>query len=309
MGLRVVGAGLGRTGTMSLKLALERLLGAPCYHMAEVFVHPEHVPLWHAAARGEPVDWHALFDGYAAAVDWPVGSFWPEVAAAFPDALILLSTRSAESWWKSASQTIFPISAKAAGTPWHAMWMELAQRRFTSRLDDRAAAVAAYERRENDWGDDLTREVERRVMLSMIDEKWRDHLYEMDMLKEGIGLRAWGQKDPLIEYKREAYNAFEAMMDGLGEEIIRRFFRVTIVQQGSPGSEARAPLGPSAARPRPATRESHDAFSAFDKAKASATATSAPPEEREPVRAEKKVGRNDPCPCGSGKKYKKCHGR
>jgi hypothetical protein len=150
MSLRGVGAGLGRTGTMSLKLALERLLGAPCYHMAEVFAHPEHVALWHAAARGEPVDWHALFAGYAAAVDWPVGSFWPEVAAAFPDALILLSTRSAESWWKSASQTIFPISAKAAGTPWHAMWMELARNRFTPRLDDREAAVAAYERHNAD---------------------------------------------------------------------------------------------------------------------------------------------------------------
>jgi hypothetical protein len=150
MGLRVVGAGLGRTGTMSLKLALERLLGAPCYHMAEVFAHPEHIPLWHAAARGEPVDWPALFDGYAAAVDWPVGSFWPEVSAAFPDALILLSTRSAESWWKSASTTIFPTSAKAAGTAWHAMWLELAARRFTPRLDDREAAVAAYERHNAD---------------------------------------------------------------------------------------------------------------------------------------------------------------
>jgi hypothetical protein len=146
MTLRVVGAGLGRTGTMSLKLALERLLGAPCYHMAEVFAHPEHVPVWHAAARGEPVDWHALFSGYAAAVDWPVGSFWAEVSAAFPDALILLSTRSAESWWKSASETIFPTSAKAAGTPWHAMWQEIARRRFTLQLGDRAAAIDAYER-------------------------------------------------------------------------------------------------------------------------------------------------------------------
>jgi hypothetical protein len=146
MALRVVGAGLGRTGTLSLKLALERLLGAPCYHMLEVFAHPEHVALWHAAARGEPVDWRALFAGYAAAVDWPVGSFWPEVSEAFPEALIVLSTRSAESWWRSASQTIFPTSAKAAGTPWHAMWMELAKNRFTARLDDREAAIAAYER-------------------------------------------------------------------------------------------------------------------------------------------------------------------
>ncbi len=150
MSLRVVGAGLGRTGTLSLKLALERLLGAPCYHMVAVFEHPEHIPVWHAAARGEPVDWRALFAGYAAAVDWPVGSFWPEVTAEFPDALILLSTRSAESWWQSASQTIFPASAEAAGTPWHAMWMELAQSRFTTRLDDRVAAIAAYERHNAD---------------------------------------------------------------------------------------------------------------------------------------------------------------
>ena len=150
MTLRVVGAGLGRTGTLSLKLALERLLGAPCYHMLEVFAHPEHVALWHAAARGEPVDWRGLFAGYAAAVDWPVGSFWPEVSEAFPEALIVLSTRSAESWWQSASQTIFPTSAKAAGTPWHAMWMELARSRFTTRLDDRAAAIAAYERHNAD---------------------------------------------------------------------------------------------------------------------------------------------------------------
>jgi hypothetical protein len=146
MSLRVVGAGLGRTGTLSLKLALERLLGAPCYHMTEVFAHPEHIALWHAAARDEPVDWHALFAGYAAAVDWPVGSFWTEVSEAFPDALLLLSTRSAESWWRSASQTIFPTSAKAAGTAWHAMWMELAKNRFTTRLDDREAAITAYER-------------------------------------------------------------------------------------------------------------------------------------------------------------------
>ena len=148
--MRIVGAGLGRTGTLSLKLALERLLGAPCYHMLEVFEHPEHVAVWYAAARGEPVDWHALFAGYAAAVDWPVGSFWPEVSAAFPDALILLSTRGAESWWQSASQTIFPTSATMAGTPWHAMWMELARSRFTTRLDDRAAAIAAYERHNAD---------------------------------------------------------------------------------------------------------------------------------------------------------------
>src|SRR6476661_1539609 len=108
MSLRVVGAGLGRTGTMSLKAALERLLGAPCYHGGEVFPRPSHVEAWNAAARGEPVDWGALFDGFQATVDWPAAAFWEEISEAFPGAVILLSTReSAESWWKSANETIF----------------------------------------------------------------------------------------------------------------------------------------------------------------------------------------------------------
>ena len=107
MALRVVGAGLGRTGTTSLKLALERLLGGRCYHMSEVFEHPEHVPLWEAAARGEGVD-PSVFDGYVATVDWPAASFWKELADANPDALVLLSTRdSAEQWFASATKTIF----------------------------------------------------------------------------------------------------------------------------------------------------------------------------------------------------------
>jgi preprotein translocase subunit SecA len=163
-------------------------------------------------------------------------------------------------------------------------------------------AQAQYERRENDWGSDLTREVERRVIMSMIDEKWRDHLYEMDMLKEGIGLRAWGQKDPLIEYKREAFGAFEAMMGGLGEDVIRRFFRVSIVQ---PQAASAPPAAVAATR---AAQASHSAFSAFDQPR-TPTATSAPTEPKTPIQVEKKVGRNDPCPCGSGKKFKKCHGR
>src|SRR5579862_5982463 len=108
--MRVVGAGLGRTGTHSLKIALERLLGAPCYHMVEVFAHPEHVPAWRGAALGQMPDWHALFDGYAATVDWPSAAFWPELSEAFPETLVVLSVRDAEAWWQSASQTIFPAT-------------------------------------------------------------------------------------------------------------------------------------------------------------------------------------------------------
>src|SRR5215813_1479392 len=93
MTLKVVGAGLGRTGTHSLKLALEQLLGGPCYHMIEVFGHPDDVDVWRRAAEGETIDWSKFPDGYIASVDWPGGSFWREMAGANPDSVILLSTR------------------------------------------------------------------------------------------------------------------------------------------------------------------------------------------------------------------------
>jgi hypothetical protein len=149
MTLRVVGAGLGRTGTLSLKVALEKLLGAPCYHMVEVFAHPEHVGAWHAAARGDMPDWHQLLRGYAAAVDWPASAFWPEIGAAFPDAIVLLSTRDPDAWWKSASTTIFPATRQAQG-PWRAMVDAMFASRFTAALDDRDACIAAFERHNTD---------------------------------------------------------------------------------------------------------------------------------------------------------------
>lgn len=154
MALRVVGAGLGRTGTLSLKAALERLLHAPCYHMIEVVGHPEHIPFWRAASRGEMPDWEALMDGYAAAVDWPACAFWPELAAAFPDALILHSVRDPESWWESADQTIFPRIREAppADPPflrgWHAMVLEMMKARFTTQVSDREAAIEAARRHD-----------------------------------------------------------------------------------------------------------------------------------------------------------------
>lgn len=149
MAVRVVGAGLGRTGTTSLKAALEQLLGAPCHHMFEVFGHPEQVPGWHAAARGEAVDWAALLDGYAAVVDWPGAAFWPELSDAFPDAVVLLSTRDPHAWYESASSTIFPnVGAESVDdsmAEWHAMVREVFAARFTLDLDDEAATIAAFE--------------------------------------------------------------------------------------------------------------------------------------------------------------------
>jgi len=150
MALKVVGAGLGRTGTHSLKLALEQLLGGPCYHMVELFPRPEHIPVWHRAIRGEQVDWAALFDGFIAAVDWPAAAVWREVADAYPEAVVLLSVRdSAEAWWRSFSQTILEVMrrAEAAGSdpdPWHAMLGDML-RRFSPDGLGPDAAMAAYE--------------------------------------------------------------------------------------------------------------------------------------------------------------------
>lgn len=136
---------------MSLKVALERLLGGPCYHMIEVFPRPAHAGLWTAAAHGERVDWHALLDGFPAAVDWPPAAFWKEISDAFPESIILLSTRaSAESWWKSASETIFRRATDERGGPIAAMANAIFETRFTTALHDREAAIAAYERHNAD---------------------------------------------------------------------------------------------------------------------------------------------------------------
>jgi hypothetical protein len=151
MTLRVVGAGLGRTGTHSLKLALEQLIGEPCYHMIEVFGHPEHIPMWRTAAEGTMPDWDALFAGYGAIVDWPGASFWREISDTYPDALILLSTReSPQAWWKSASRTIFAVLDTGMPNDFTEMWGAIARNRFTPNVDDADAAMAAYERHNAD---------------------------------------------------------------------------------------------------------------------------------------------------------------
>jgi hypothetical protein len=155
MSFRLVGAGLGRTGTLSLKMALEQLLGAPCYHMADVFGHPEHIAPWHAAARGDMPDWHALMNGYSASVDWPACAYWEEMAEAFPEAIILLSSRDLEDWWQSADQTIFPqLRIPPRADPpffadWHAMCLDMLASRFTADVSDRDACIDAA-RRHND---------------------------------------------------------------------------------------------------------------------------------------------------------------
>lgn len=105
--MKIVGVGVGRTGTLSLKAALERLGFGPCFHGRHVLDHPDRLPLWRAAAAGEPVDWGALFAGYSSTVDWPGAALWRPLASAFPAAKVILTVRDAESWYDSVYRTIF----------------------------------------------------------------------------------------------------------------------------------------------------------------------------------------------------------
>jgi len=147
MGLAVVGAGVGRTGTHSLKIALEQLLGGRCHHMVEVFPDDEQKQGWTRAIDGEPVDWSALLADYTAIVDWPGGSFWQELMVANPDALVLLSVRPAADWYRSASNTIFVGLSQMAdgGDPWMQAMMRLFGARFSDQITDADAMMAAFE--------------------------------------------------------------------------------------------------------------------------------------------------------------------
>jgi hypothetical protein len=151
MSLKLVGAGLGRTGTHSLKLALEQVLGAPCYHMLEVLQRPDDITQWQLAADGGDPDWKQLFSTYAATVDWPAASYWREISDVFPDAIVLLSVRPADEWWKSANRTIFEISQRPSPPdPLMQAQMRMIRQtlanRFTPEWADERAAKEAFER-------------------------------------------------------------------------------------------------------------------------------------------------------------------
>ena len=148
--LQVIGAGFGRTGTMSLKVALEQLGFSPCYHMVEVFAHPEHIALWQAIGDGAPADWEAVFGGYRAAVDAPTCEYYEPLMQAYPQAKVVLTVRDPEQWYESASSTIFRARQDDGGLelpPGFGQMVGALLRRFCPQgVDDRAAAIAAFER-------------------------------------------------------------------------------------------------------------------------------------------------------------------
>ena len=144
-----------------------------------------------------------------------------------------------------------------------------------------AEAEEAYKAREDDLTEPVIRSLERTVVLSVIDNKWREHLAEMDYLRSGIGLRAMGQRDPLVEYQREGFNFFEDLVHTTKADSLRYMFHVEV-----------------------ARREEQPKAQSITTSSAKGDGTT----QRQVKRDGDKVGRNDPCPCGSGKKYKRCHG-
>jgi hypothetical protein len=153
MTLSVIGAGLGRTGTLSLRTALERLGLGPCYHMRDVFECPEHVEVWDRAADGKQVDWEVLLGRHRSAVDWPVCAFYRELVERYPQAKVILTTRDPERWHSSVMETIYPLMKRAVPEgdatmqAWGRMVHKLIlEQTFGGRLADREEAIAVYER-------------------------------------------------------------------------------------------------------------------------------------------------------------------
>jgi preprotein translocase subunit SecA len=214
----------------------------------------------------------------------------------------------------------FGVDAKAAGADPGAL-------NHDQLADALAEAVKKrYEEKEKQFGADLMRWLERRIILDVVDSQWKDHLLSLDHLKEGIGLRGYGQKDPLVEFKKEAFILFEDMMARIDNETIRYLFHIQVQQaekhpdemqlrpesQRSSAQAAAASAAARASEPPPQRLpevarqlERKQQRQQRDLQYQTGPAQAEPPK---PVRAGAKVGRNDPCPCGSGKKYKKCHG-
>ena len=149
MALAVIGAGFGRTGTLSLKVALEKVGHGRGYHMSEVFQNPDHVPLWTNALDGGRLDGDTLFDGYGSSTSWPGCAFLAELRARYPDAKVVLGLRDPASWYESISETVYRVIRRRADSPqaWRELYERLVwQNTFGGRFEDREHAIAVFER-------------------------------------------------------------------------------------------------------------------------------------------------------------------
>jgi Sulfotransferase domain len=186
MTLEVIGAGFGRTGTMSLKVALEELGFEPCYHMSEVFTHPEHVELWRAAAQGEPVECEQIFGGYRATVDWPACTFYGELMENYPDAKVILTVRDPQRWYESAYNTIYRITRTASSPIFYVASLVMPrakgvkrarqmieeivwERDLEGRFEDREYAIEIFERHNEEVKQSVPAE---KLLVYEVKEGW-----------------------------------------------------------------------------------------------------------------------------------------
>ena len=146
MALQVIGAGFGRTGTLSLKLALEQLGFGPCYHMVEVLAKPKSTAFWSAAADRGPTDWNSIFEGYKATVGWPGASFWRELSVAYPDAKVILTERDEEAWFESTQATIFSEGLEKMPAPFFNMASRVIGQLFDQKFRDKDTLIAGFRR-------------------------------------------------------------------------------------------------------------------------------------------------------------------
>jgi preprotein translocase subunit SecA len=194
--------------------------------------------------------------------------------------------------YKVQIQTIYALDTEAEGIDFQKSSSEEIDEFIWEKLKTK------YAEKEKQIGDEAMRTYERIIMLNIIDAQWKDHLLALDHLKQGIGLVGYGQKDPLVEYKKESFDMFQAMLDRIDTTTIRSLFNLQVVAEESPEEIQRRRLAARRRGGMQFTGPNQGAAAAGEEAGKVKTV----------IRDQPKVGRNDPCPCGSGKKYKKCHG-
>ncbi len=226
MALKVIGAGFGRTGTSSLKVALERIGFGPCYHMTEVLLYPGRIGQWEEAARGA-ADWHAIYDGYASAVDWPTATYWRELADHYPNAKVILSTRDPEKWFESTQETILSpgMWEMMKDTAFGAMTKKTINALFDGKIHDRETLLRVF--KENEAAVKAAIPAER-LLVFEAREGWAP-------LCEFLGVAVPDEPYPRVNSKEEMKNFNDmansevgrAMMegDGMPEEMRLALFK------------------------------------------------------------------------------------
>ena len=204
MSLRIIGAGFGRTGTASLKIALDQIGYGPCYHMSEVLKNPQHIGEWMAAADGSP-NWEDLFSAYQSCVDFPACSFYRELAAQYPDAKVILTVRDAESWFESVHETIMSplMFERIATSPFGELNRKIIWSIFDNRLNDRDHMVRCF----NEHADRVKATIPAdRLLVYEVKQGWGP-------LCDFLGCDAPGTPFPRVNSREETRRLLEAMVE------------------------------------------------------------------------------------------------